>query len=75
MQLQEQLDEYHRFLAVNVARRRGKEFWDYHRGRLEESGYPIKRSRMLKMAAKTMLREILNPEQAIRKTWKRLSAS
>jgi glycosyltransferase involved in cell wall biosynthesis len=73
--LQKQLDEYHRFLAVNIPRRRGKEFWDYHRGRLDELGYPIRRSRMAKAAAKTVLREIVNPEQAIRKCFKRLSAS
>jgi hypothetical protein len=73
--LHEQLDAYHRFLAVNVPRRRGKEFWDYHRGRLEALGYSIRPSLMLKAAAKTVLREILNPEQAIRKCWRRLSAS
>jgi glycosyltransferase involved in cell wall biosynthesis len=72
--LHRQLDEYHRFLAVNLLRRRGKNFWRYHRGRLEELGYSISPSRLLKAAAKTLLRQVVNPEQAIRKYWKRLSS-
>jgi hypothetical protein len=66
----EQLDGYHGFLAVNIVRRRGKEFWDYHRSRLKELGYPIRPSQLLKAAAVRVLREILNPEQAIRRCWR-----
>lgn len=72
--LQKQLDDYHRFLAVNLPRRRGKDFWHYHRGRLEELGFSISPSRLIRVATKTLLRQILNPEQALRKCWKRLSA-
>jgi glycosyltransferase involved in cell wall biosynthesis len=65
--LHRHLKEYHRFLAVNLVRSRGKEFWDYHKSRLEELGFPLKKAALLKAAVITALREILNPEQAITK--------
>jgi glycosyltransferase involved in cell wall biosynthesis len=70
--MRQQLADYHQFLAFNVVRRRGKEFWQYHRARLEELGHPIRPFDMLKAAVTRILREILNPEQAIRKCWKRV---
>jgi glycosyltransferase involved in cell wall biosynthesis len=73
--LRQNVDEYHRFLAMNVGRRRGRDFWDYHRGRLDALGYRMSGLRMIKMAAKTVLRQILNPGHAITKCWKRLSTS
>jgi hypothetical protein len=45
--LREQLNGYYGFLAANSFRRRGKEFWDYHRGRLNELGFPITVPRLL----------------------------
>jgi glycosyltransferase involved in cell wall biosynthesis len=70
LQLKKQLNDYHRVLAVNVIGFRGKEFWDYHKSRLEELGYPIRPSMLLKAGVIKVLREILNPEQAIRKFWR-----
>jgi hypothetical protein len=67
------LREYHRFLAVSLIPFRGKDFWDYHRRRLEELGYPLTPTQLLKAAAVTIFREALNPEQAIRRAWMRLS--
>ncbi len=64
----EALEFYHRFLAVNYfARSRGKEFWDYHKARLKELGYPLTRIILLKAAVRTILRESVNPGQAIAK--------
>jgi hypothetical protein len=68
--LKKRLSEYHRFLAVNVIPFRGKDFWDYHKGRLEELGYPLTRATVLKAAVSTLLHEMLNPEQAIRRLGK-----
>lgn len=69
-----QLNEYHRFLAINrLFQSRGKEFWDYHRTRLAELGHPLKGFWFFKAASRTVIQEILNPEQAIRKTWRRIS--
>jgi hypothetical protein len=67
--LKEQLDDYHRFLAVSIVGFRGKEFWDYHKRRLEELGYPIRRPVLLKALVKKVLQEIVNPDVAIRKCW------
>jgi len=72
--VREQLMEYYGFLAVNVFRRRGKEFWAYHKGRLEELGYPMRLSRLFGAAAVRVLREVVNPEQAIRKCWRAVVA-
>jgi hypothetical protein len=65
------LADYHRFLALSLILFRGKDFWDYHRGRLEELGHPLTSAQLLKAALVTALREALNPEQALRKVWRR----
>jgi glycosyltransferase involved in cell wall biosynthesis len=65
------LAEYHRFLALSLIPPRGKDFWAYHRARLEELGYPLTAAQLLKAAAVTLLRETLNPEEAIRKVWRK----
>jgi glycosyltransferase involved in cell wall biosynthesis len=69
--LKETLEGYNEFLAVNISRFREKEFWNYHKSRLEELGYPIKANRLIRAGMIKGLREILNPEQAIRKVWRR----
>jgi hypothetical protein len=70
----EQFREYHRFLAVNFfMRSRGKEFWKYHEGRLEELGRPLKRVTLLWAALGVILHEVLNPERAIKKIMKHSS--
>jgi hypothetical protein len=70
--LKSQLANYHRFLAANIIPFRGKAFWDYHKRRLEELGYPLTFTAVLKAAVITILREMLNPELALRKVWKRI---
>jgi glycosyltransferase involved in cell wall biosynthesis len=69
--LDETLEDYHRFLAVNYfVGFRDKEFWKYHKSRLEELGYPLRRGSLLKAAARTVFREAMNPARAIGKVWK-----
>jgi len=71
--LRETLKSYHRFLALNYfAGFREKEFWDYHKSRLLELGYPLKRLDLFKAATATVLREASNPGQAIQKAWGRV---
>lgn len=65
--LRETLRGYHEFLAVNLFKSRGKEFWAYHESRLEELGYPLRTSTLLKAGMMKVLREALNPGQAARK--------
>ena len=67
------LTDYHRFLSVNYfVGFRDKEFWDYHRRRLKELGYPLKRIDLVKSAVIKGLGEIANPGQAIGKLWRHL---
>ena len=61
------LNRYYRFLAVSVFEFRGKEFWDYHKSRLEELGYPITFFKLLKAFIVMVSQELTNPEQAFRK--------
>jgi hypothetical protein len=75
-ELKEQVDGllhgYHLYLAANyLFEARGDEFWNYHRGRLAELGYPLRRVDLFK----AVFRELLHPAQAIGKMSKRLAAS
>jgi glycosyltransferase involved in cell wall biosynthesis len=64
--LAEILGRYHRFLTWNyLIGRKDKEFWDYHKSRLAELGYPLKRSDLLKAAMINVWEEAKNPGLAI----------
>jgi len=70
-----ELSSYHQFLALNYfAGFRNREFWDYHRGRLAELGYPLKRLHLLKAAFVALDRKAANPGLALQKLRDRLSA-
>jgi len=72
-QLAATLKAYHRFLAVNYfCSSREKTFWDYHKERLAELGYPLKRFALLKAAVITVLEESVNPGLALGKLRSRL---
>ena len=65
------LHAYHRYLAANyLFASRDEEFWNYHKGRLAELGYPLRGIDLLK----GVFRELLHPAEAIGKGSKRLSA-
>lgn len=68
--LREQVNAYYSFLAVNSFSRRGKEFWDYHRSRLNELGFPITVPRLLNAGGKRALKEALNPGHAFKRLLK-----
>lgn len=62
------LRDYQRFLAVAYfTEARGKDFWSYHKARLKELGYPLKRSDLIRAAVRKAMQELLNPEQAFKK--------
>lgn len=72
-QLDELLGIYHRFLAVDFfVGFRDKAFWDYHRSRLEELGYPLSRMTLLKAAFRAIFGDMKHPLQAIKKLRKRI---
>ncbi|MBI3475584.1 MAG: glycosyltransferase family 2 protein [Acidobacteria bacterium] len=67
------LKSYHRFLAVNYfTARRDKKFWDYHKGRLAELGYPLTWLDLCRVGAATVIEEAVNPGLAFGKLRKRL---
>ncbi len=72
-QVQKLLKTYHRFLAVDYfVGFRSKAFWDYHRSRLEELGYPLSRFSLFRAGFSALLEEVLNPGQSIKKLRKRI---
>jgi len=67
-EIDKQLAAYHQFLGINyLIGFRKKEFWSYHKSRLEELGHPLKRLVLLRAGLAAILKEALNPEQAVRK--------
>lgn len=65
--LKMQLNGYYEFLGINLVRFRGREFWDYHRGRLNELGHPVKPRHLLKGLVMKTTRELVNPGHALKK--------
>jgi glycosyltransferase involved in cell wall biosynthesis len=72
--LKQKLSDYYQFLGASLFRFRGREFWNYHRSRLEELGHPISIPKLFKGVIIKFLREVMNPEQAVRKICKRYSS-
>lgn len=65
--LEEVLSKYYRSLAVGVFNFREKEFWSYHKKRLEELGYPFFSIRLGKAVCMKFLDLLFNPKQTIGK--------
>jgi glycosyltransferase involved in cell wall biosynthesis len=67
------LKAYRRSLGVSyVVGSQGKEYWQYHEGRLRELAFPLTRVQLLRAVAVAALREMANPAQAIAKLRRRL---
>jgi len=74
-QLKRALQIYHRFLAVELLTGlRDNEFWNYHRSRLEELGYPLTRPELFKAVIALAVEVCVNPGLAITKLRKRFSS-
>ncbi len=68
------LKSYHRFLAAHYFARSGsKNFWDYHKGRLAELGFPLTQGDLVKAALATAFKEAANPGHAFGKLRKRFA--
>lgn len=62
-------DDYYAILAGGVLRRRGKNFWNFHKQKLAESGIGFSRVRLIRVLFVKTLLAILNPETLIEKCW------
>lgn len=68
------VNRYYGHLAVEwLTGRRGDEFWEYHRERLTELGFPLTRSVLLKAAVARFLHSSVNPGLALEKLRRRLA--
>ena len=72
--LREEVNGYYQFLAVSAVRNRDAEFWEYHRGRLKELGYPISTMKLLRGGVAKLFGALLNPAQAAGKMRRRNAA-
>ena len=65
------LRDYYRYLGKQVYRRRGRDLWRYHRDKLADLGFPMRRTRVTAAALGIALDALLNPkataEAALRK--------
>lgn len=68
----EVLSEYYRFLAVNALGFAGKEFWDYHKRRLQECGRPLSRAALGNAIFSKCLDLAFNPKQSAEKLLRHL---
>jgi glycosyltransferase involved in cell wall biosynthesis len=69
------LDEYYKYLASSYGRLRNKDFWSYHKTRLEELGHPIDRFRLAKAFLARLPDLLLNPKNTVERYVKRLCCS
>jgi glycosyltransferase involved in cell wall biosynthesis len=73
--VKEHLQEYYRFLGHQVYKRRGREFWSFHRDKLAGLGYPLRTHRLALAALSYALDLTLNPKSTAAKAVGRLRGS
>jgi glycosyltransferase involved in cell wall biosynthesis len=69
IKLSEALRGYYDYLAVSLIRFRGEQFWEYHRRRLQELGFPITPWKLLWAVLTKGLTELKNPVKAVSKVF------
>ena len=59
----ELLQEYYRYLGEQIFKWRGREFWSFHRKKLDSVGYPLSTARLAAYASFYILDLVLNPKR------------
>lgn len=59
------VDAYYRYLAINALKFRDRAFWDYHARRLQELGLPLDRVRLSKGISLKLIDLMLNPKETV----------
>lgn len=67
------LNEYYLYLAACAFRKQDQDFWQYHRARLGEIGFPFDKKRLLAVIALKVVRLFLDPVRLIQILTERLS--
>ena len=55
------LKQYYQVLAKSFLRLRDKKFWEFHRTRLDELGFPLNRARLARAVVRELLESLLRP--------------
>jgi len=66
------LNDYYDFLGISVFHKRDKNFWAYHKERLNHFGYRLSYARVARAACVKFLDLALNPKQSAEKVLKRM---
>jgi glycosyltransferase involved in cell wall biosynthesis len=53
--IEQRLDKYYRFLAKNFGENKGRDFWDFHKSKLENLGFKFSLKRVIKNISKREL--------------------
>lgn len=69
---QELLDEYYKFLALSAVNFREKRFWNYHRDRLRELGYPFELTKFATAISLKTIDLLLNPKSTVERILRRM---
>jgi glycosyltransferase involved in cell wall biosynthesis len=64
-EIRDGLRRYYRYLGAAVFKRRGRKFWDFHRGKLESIGLPMRPARLAASAIAYALDLALNPKSTM----------
>jgi glycosyltransferase involved in cell wall biosynthesis len=77
--IEEVLHDYYQLLGADLLKGRDQEFWQFHRRKLEELGYPFSKTRVVLGAVSVAADLLLNPkasiERAVQKFGKRNAAN
>jgi glycosyltransferase involved in cell wall biosynthesis len=68
---EELLDDYYQFLAISAVNFRDREFWKYHRKRLQEAGHRLDRRRLAKAVCMKLADLVLNPKETVERVLRR----
>jgi len=66
------LREYYRYLGWQATKRRGRDFWRFHRDKLKALGLPLRVSRVAAATLGYGLDLLLNPKRTVEKALHRL---
>ena len=69
------LRDYYRYLGKQVYRRRGRDLWRYHRDKLADLGFPLRRTRVTAAALGIAVDALLNPKATAEAALRRLRRS
>lgn len=70
--IHEHLLKYYRYLGSQLGRRRGPQFWSFHRRKLAELGFPLRRARLAAHGALYVADLLLNPKSTAQRAVRRL---